>query len=305
MRVFVTGASGYIGNAVAKAFRNKGHHVFGMVRSEKDAHLLSLDEIWPVIGDLDKLESYQKALEECEVAVHCAFDWEEKGVERDAKLIDNVLATFSKSSLPHAFLYTSGIWIYGSRGNQVVDESTPVNPIEIAKWRPIHEEKVLKAAAANFKTVILRPGCVYGNVGGLTNLIFTSTQNGMIKMIGEGRNRWPMVHVQDLALAYVAAAEKEANGLILNVANDTSVTVKELAEAVARSAGIEGKIKSLTPEEAHQQFGDMVQGLSIDLQVSNSRVKRLLGWQVHHPSFINDVDIYYNAWKTTQVADEF
>jgi nucleoside-diphosphate-sugar epimerase len=305
MRVFVTGASGYIGHAVAKAFRAKGHHVYGLVRSQEDAHLLSLDEIWPVMGDLDQPETYQTVLENSEVAVQCAFDGAEKGIERDAKSIEIIIEAFEKSSLPRTFIYTSGIWIYGSQGYKLVDESTAVNPIDITKWRPAHEEKVLQAATANLKTVVLRPGCVYGNVGGLTNILFTSTQNGTVQMIGQGGNRWPMVHVQDLAYAYVSAAEKELSGVILNVVDDSSATVKEMAEAIARSAGIEGKIQSISYEEAQKQMGDLVQGLTIDLQVNNSRIKRLLGWQIHHAPFTNDVDIYYNAWKTTQQVEEF
>ncbi len=305
MRVFVTGATGYIGHAVAKAFRAKGHTVYGLVRSQEDGNLLSLDEIWPVIGDLDQPDSYKQLLDNVEVVVHCAFDWLDKGVERDAKTIDTITESLAKSSLPRTFIYTSGVWVYGSKGYQMIDESSPVNPVEITKWRPLHEEKVLKAANPSLKTVVLRPGCVYGNVGGLTNLLFASTQTGSVKIVGEGRNRWPMVHVQDLAYAYVAVAEKELTNVILNVTDDSSYTVREMAEAVARSAKIEGKIQILSEDEAKKQFGDLVYGLLIDLQVDNSRIKRLLGWQIHHAPFVNEIDLYYNVWKTTQQAEEF
>ncbi|CUI16360.1 hypothetical protein PNK_0734 [Candidatus Protochlamydia naegleriophila] len=305
MRVFVTGATGYIGHAVAKAFRAKGHTVYGLVRSQEDGDLLSLDEIWPVMGDLDQPDSYKQLLDNVEVAVHCAFDWLDKGIERDAKTIDTITEVFGKSSLPRTFIYTSGVWIYGSRGHQIMDESSPVNPIEISKWRPIHEEKVLKATNVNLKTVVLRPGCVYGNVGGLTNLLFTSTQSGAVKIVGEGHNRWPMVHVQDLAYAYVAAAEKELTNVTLNVVDDSSNTVREMAEAVARSAKMEGKIQVLGMDEAKKQFGELVDGLLVDLQANNSRIKRLLGWQIHHVPFVNESDLYYNVWKTTQQAEEF
>jgi nucleoside-diphosphate-sugar epimerase len=305
MRVFVTGASGYIGNVVARTFREKGHTVYGLVRSQENADLLSLNEIWPVFGELEKLESYAKILEEVEVVVHCAFDATEKGVERDLTFIDAVLNTYSKSSLSHAFIYTSGVWVYGSTGYKTVDEASPLNPIDIVKWRPEHEQKILKATSPYLRTVVMRPGCVYGSVGGLTNFFFTSTQNGAVSMVGNGRNRWTMVHVQDLAHAYVSAAEKEVTGVILNVTDDTNPTVQDLAEAVARSAGKPGQIHSLSSEEAEKQFGSLVQGLTIDQEVNNARIKRLLHWQIHHASFIHDVDIYYNAWKATQQIHEF
>ncbi len=299
MRVLVTGASGYIGKAVAKAFRAKGHRVWGMVRNDKDAHMLSLDEIMPIKGDLSKPESFKKYLDDFEVAVHCAFDSTGKGVEQDAKTIDVITAAFSKSKLPRQFIYTSGIWVYGSAGLQLVDEASPVNPIDIVKWRPAHEDKVLNAATSNFKTVVLRPGCVYGNVGGLTSILFNSLTNKSVTVIKDGHYRWPMIHVNDLAHAYVSTAEKELSSVVMNVVDDSSATVREMAEAIAQSAKLHGKIVSLSYDQALKQFGPMVQGLTIDLQVNNSRIKRLLGWQIHHAPFINDVDIYYNAWKSS------
>jgi nucleoside-diphosphate-sugar epimerase len=306
MRVFITGASGYIGHAVAKAFRAKGHTVYGLVRSQEDAHLLSLEDIWPIMGDLEQPESYRKTLDEVEVVVHCAFDYSsDKGVERDAKTIDTILQAFSQSSLPRSFIYTSGIWVYGSKGYKMVDESTPLNPVEIVKWRPIHEEKVLKATSPKLRTVVVRPGVVYGGIGGLINMMFTSTQNGAVTIVGEGYNRWPLVHFQDLAHAYVSTAERELTGVVLNVADDSTFTVREMAEAIAQAASLEGKIKVMTIEEAKKQFGSIIEGLMIDLKVNNSRVKRLLGWQAHHAPFIYEADLYYKAWKTTQESNEF
>ena len=297
MRVFVTGASGYIGYHVAKAFRSKGHTVYGLVRSQECADRLSVGEIWPILGDMSNPNSYIKTLDEVEVVVHCASDHSEKGIELDLKTIDTVLGSFSKSTLPKAFIYTSGVWVYGSTGNKVVDEASKLNPIDLVKWRPIHEEKILKATSPTLRTVILRPGCVYGGAEGLATVFFTATANGSINIIGDGANRWPMVHVQDLAYAYVATTEKELSHVILNVTNDTSLSVKEIAEAIARSAGMPGKISSITPDQAKDMYGPLVQGLMIDQQVNNARIKRLLGWQIHHESFINEMDIYYNAWK--------
>ena len=306
MRVFITGASGYVGHGVAKAFRAKGHTVYGLVRTEEDAHLLSLDEISPIMGDLEQPDSYSHVLEEVEVAVQCAFDYSsDKRVERDAKTIESILGVFSRSSLPRTLIYTSGVWVYGSQGYKMVDESMPVTPLEVIKWRPDHEGKVLKATTPLLRTVIMRPGHVYGGVGGLTNLLFTSTQNGAVSIVGEGNNRWPMVHIQDLAHAYVSAAEKELTNVIFNVVDDSTATLREIAEAIARAAKMEGKIKVLSNEEAEKQFGSIIQGLQIDLTVNNSRIKRLLGWQIHHAPFIYDAEIYFNAWQTTQTVEEF
>jgi nucleoside-diphosphate-sugar epimerase len=305
MRVFVTGASGYVGHSVARAFRSRGHVVYGLVRSDDDAQLLSLHEIWPVMGDLNNPESYGKILAEVEVVVHCAMDASEKREELDAKTIEAVLGAFASSSLPKAFIYTSGVWVYGSTGLQIVDEASQLNPIDLVKWRPAHEEKVLKGSSASLRTVVLRPGCVYGGVGGLTNLFFTSVHDGSVSIIGEGSNRLAMIHVEDLAHAYVGAAEKELSQVVLNVVDDSGFTLREMAEAIAHSAGIPGKVTSFSAEEADKHFGPVAQGLSIDQAVSNSRIKRLLGWQIHHLPFIHEMDLYYNAWEAAQEVKEF
>ena len=306
MRVFITGAAGYVGHGVARAFRAKGHTVYGLVRSEEDAHLLSLEEIWPIMGDLEQPDSYRQILNEVEVVVHCAFDFSsDKGVEHDARTIDVILQALSQNSLPRSFIYTSGVWVYGSKGYQMVDESMPLDPLEVAKWRPAHEEKVLKATSPKLRTVVMRPGHVYGGIGGLINILFTSTQNQAVTIVGEGHNRWPMVHLQDLAYAYVSAAERELTHVILNVVDDSTATLREMAEAIARAANLEGKIHSLPIEEAKKQFGPVAEGFAIDLTINNSRIKRLLGWQIHHAPFVYEADLYYKAWQTTQHQEEF
>lgn len=305
MRIFVTGASGYIGRAVAKAFRSKGHIVYGLVRSEDNARLLSLDEIWPIIGDLNNPETYNYILNEVEVAVHCAFENSENGVELDNKTIDTVLSVFSQSPLSKAFLYTSGVWIYGATGNQIADEATPVNPIDLVKWRSRHETKVLKASSSHLRTVVLRPGCVFGGVGGLTSILFSTTYNGSVSIVGDGSNRWAMVHLEDLAYAYVSAIEKELTNVILNVVDDSSFTVKEMAEAVARAAGMPEKVVSFSLEEAQKRFGSLAPALMINQQINNARIKRLLHWSTHHAPFVNEIDIYYNAWKVAQQVEQF
>lgn len=304
MRIFVTGATGYIGQEVARAFRAKGHIVYGLVRSKESAHKLSLNEIYPVIGDMHNPESFIPILDKVEVVVHCAFDNTDK-TDLEAKTIDTILSILTKSSTPKAFLYTSGIWVYGNTNSQVVDESSPLNPIDIIKWRPEQEQKILSMASPTFRPVILRPGIVYGKVGGLMNLIYSSLQNGSVTLIGEGLNRWSMIHVQDLAYAYVAVAEHELSHVILNVTNESYVTVKEIVEAIAKCAGVPGKIQTISEEEATKLYGPLTQGLTLDQQVDNSRLKRLVGWQIHHAPFINEAEIYFNAWKASQEAEMF
>lgn len=297
MRVFVTGVSGYIGDAVAKAFRSKGHHVSGLVRSQEHARKLQSDEIVPMIGDLRNPESYLHHLEKVEVAVHCARDHSTEGVDIDASTIHSILSIFSKTKEPRTFIYTSGIWVYGSCGSQPVDESISVSPLGLVDWRPKHEEMVLNGARGSIRTVVIRPGVVYGGSRGLMSMFYASAEKGKIEIAGSGENRWPMIHVQDLAYAYVSAAEKELSRVALNVADDSTSTVSQMAEAVAKAAGVQGEILSLSVDEAYQKFGPVTEGLLLDLMINNSRLKRMLGWRVHHAPFIQEAGLHYQAWK--------
>jgi nucleoside-diphosphate-sugar epimerase len=308
MRIFITGVCGYLGQAVAQAFRDKGHTVYGLVRSEEKATQLSLAEIRPIMGDMNNPDSYRKTLEEVDVAVHCALDSSEKMEELDAKTIDTILDVFSKSATEKTFIYTSGIWVYGSTGGNVADETFPLNPIELAKWRPAHENKVINANSDHLHTIILRPASIYGGKRGflgLMNIFFESLHDGAVTIIGDGANYRPLIHIVDLAHAYVSAVEKKIKGVILNVVDDSCVTVKDIALAIAKSAGVPDQLHSVSVEEYKKQLGPIVDGLALDQKVSNAKIKELLQWKIHHFPFIEEVDLYFNAWKASQKVVEF
>jgi nucleoside-diphosphate-sugar epimerase len=206
MRVFVTGASGYVGNAVAQAFRQAGHKVYGLVRSQQNAIELYKAEIIPVLGDLRQPESYLKAAENAEVLVNCAFDMSKEGISLDELTLDTFIKIAGKVNLPRTIIYTSGVWIYGNTNSNIADEASPLIPLAKVKWRLKHEEKVLQAAKANIRTIVMRPGTIYGGSGGLTSIWFKSVDNGEPQIIGTGENRWAMVHKDDLGRAYVLSA---------------------------------------------------------------------------------------------------
>lgn len=279
MRIFVTGATGYIGRAVAEALRRRGHRVAGLTRSAAKAHSLAAAEIEPVIGDMRETSGWKKA----GVLIHCAVEYSPEYEALDAKAVDALLALGGK------VIYTSGVWQYGPGGP--FDETSAGAPL--IPWRSEHEKRVLAA-----KGLVIRPGCVYGGTGGLTGLWFQgAVDHKAAPIVGEGANRWAVVHVADLADLYVRAAESALAGELLNAVDASRFTVREMAEAASRAAGAGGAVEALPFAEAEKRYGGMAHGLALDQKADSSKAARLLGWQPRFKGFPPDADLYFAAWR--------
>ena len=299
MQVFVTGATGYIGFAVATALRRAGHYVRGLARSEAKARRLAQAEIEPVIGDLADPQSYAEVAADCAVLIHTAFDYSADGVAKDRTAIEALLGAARWGAKSTTVIFTSGDWVYGDTGGRVVDETTPPAPPKLVAWRPAHEQMVLQAAGV--RGIVLRPGDVYGGAGGLTGMWFAGPGEGkQPTVVGDGRNQLPMVHLDDLADAYVRAAESERAGEIFNINDQSRLTTLELATAAARAAGFPGEIRPTPLPEARRTLGDLADALALSQLVDARKATRVLGWQPRHSGFLQEVDAYYRAWKAHQ-----
>lgn len=300
MNVFVTGATGTIGNAVARAFRDAGHRVAGLARSDAKARALAAAEIEPVAGDLAEPESLRAALAAAEVLVHCAAEPSRSMVERDAAAIELLLDSARRAPAPRAVLYTSGVWVYGDTGDAPADESTPLRPFPFVAWRVEHEQRILAAASPSVRAVVLRPGCVYGLGGSLTGFWFAAGAAGEVEIAGDGTNRWSMIHADDLGAAYVLAARAAPPGQVLNVTDGTSFTVGEMAAAAAVAAGVPGRVRSLSADEVRERFGAIAPGIAADQRISSERARRLLGWAPRRAPFVAEADLYFGAWRASR-----
>jgi nucleoside-diphosphate-sugar epimerase len=298
MRIFVTGATGFIGGAVAVALRRAGHDVRGLVRSPEKAARLRRYEIEPVVGDMTHPGSYHEALDECAVLVHAAADHAAGVVDPDRAVIDTFLAAGGRGARPKTIIYTSGVWIYGDTGGRLVDETTPLAPVPMVSWRPEHERLVLESPGVRGNVV--RPGCVYGLAGSLTARWFETAEGGEAEVVGDGANRWAMVHVHDLADAYVRLAESGCAGEIFNVTDRSRATVREMAEAAARAAGRPDAVRLVPLEEAARTLGDLATSLVLDQHVDSRKAVSRLGWQPRHGGFVDGAETYYAAWRVRQ-----
>lgn len=299
MRVFITGASGYIGFSIATMFRRAGYEVWGLVRSKEKAQVLARHEVHPVLGTMQDPNSYRSVAETCSILVHAAADYQTDTFALDRKTVDVLLGLGQATSRPNTLIYTSGVWVYGNTGGLLVDEASSPKPPRLVAVRPEIEQTVLTAPGV--RGLVVRPGNVYGRQGGLTGLWFKgATVDGALRIAGDGRNHWAMVHVDDLADGYVRVAESGLSGEIFNLADHSQATVGDMVSAVARATEYAGRIEWLPLVEASKGMGDFAEALALDQLVDARKAMRLLDWRPRHESFLSGVQTTCSAWQAFQ-----
>lgn len=270
MRLFVTGASGYIGRVVTEKLRAAGHEVLGLARSEASAQKLKALGAEAVRGDLRSSAVIENAARSSDGVIHLALEFSAEAPALDRAVIDAILAGLRGSGKP--FVYTSGIWVMGNTGGHAVNESTPVNPTVLVAWRPGHEQLVLHAEG--IRGVVIRPAMVYGRKGGILASFGEAAGKGVVQYVGTGENRWPVVHVEDLADLYVLALQAPA-GSIYFAANGPSVSVKDVVRQSAGSA----RVEAIPVEEARKTMGPLADALTLDQMVFSEKAAKELGWK--------------------------
>lgn len=279
MRLFVTGASGYIGSAVTEKLIGAGHRVAGLARSDASAQKLEKAGASAVRGDLRDVSVIERAARESEGVVHLGMEFNANAPALDRGAVDAILAGLHGSGKP--FLYTSGIWVMGDTAGRVADESTPVNPTPVVAWRPAHENLVLHAQGV--RGIVIRPAMVYGRGGGFA-AAFADTKKGLVQYVGTGENRWPFVHVDDLADLYVRALGAPAGSLYFASAGP-SVPVRE----VARSAAHGARVEAIPLAEARKTMGPLADALALDQLISARKAERELGWTPRAKSVLEEL----------------
>jgi nucleoside-diphosphate-sugar epimerase len=296
MRIFLTGASGYIGSAVLDAFVRSGHQVTGLVRnSEKAAEVASRGGT-PLSGDLHDPASYRQAAEGHDVFIHAGFD-SVRGAETDRVAIETLVgaARAGDATRPRLLVYTSGIWVLGSTAEPAAEDA-PLNPVANVTFRPGHEQMVLSAAGAGLRTSVIRPGIVFGGSRGIVGDIFRDAANGLIRIVGTGENRWPAVYDRDLADLYVKIAQRADAAGIFHATDETDERVNDIVEAIAARAAKTPDVRRVPLEEAQAKMGPYALALALD-QVVRSPRARALGWVPAVRSIAGNAARLFEEWR--------
>lgn len=302
MKVFVTGATGHIGFAVASAFARSGHETFGLLRTAEKAPLLEAAEIVPVAGTMEEPDAWRPAAEGCSVLVHCAVEYSERSWDLHRAAL-GALRDAARDRSGRVLIATSGVWVYGDTGDVAADESSPLDPPTHVAPRPAVDAAVLSWNGGGFRTLVVRPGCVYGGGGSLTAAWFESAErDGAARVVGDGANRWAMVHRDDLADLYVRAAESGLGGEVINATDRSRPTVNECAAAASLAAGAEGRVEHVPVEQAVAAMGPFATCLALSQHVDSWKAVHRLGWTPRHGGFVDAAPRLWAAWKAARAA---
>lgn len=281
MHVFITGGAGYIGRAVTRRLTTAGHSVVGLARTTEHESLLHALGAVGIRGDLREPDTYLAAAASADAIVHLAVP---SGSDRAAASLMALqsLLQAARAGRTSQFVYTSVLFVLGDTPAGA-DEDTQPAPTVYAE-RAVFERQVLAAAGQRLTCAVVRPGMVYGGgEGGAVSELFRTAVAGAARYVGDGENRWSLVHRDDVASLFRHVVEKNGAG-VFHATDGAPLRVKEVARRAAAATGGGSAAESMSRDEARQSLGAFADALCLDQPVDAPR-SRALGWAPEWPPF--------------------
>jgi nucleoside-diphosphate-sugar epimerase len=291
MRVFVTGATGFIGSALVPQLIVAGHKVVGVYRSEEKAKALSAAGAEAYRGSIDDPDSLKEGAARSDAVVHLAFNHDfsqfAANCETDRRVVKTLGSVLAGSG--RTLVVTSGTAIAKVAPGALATEDAPrISSKEFL--RAASEEAAEDAARAGVNVSIVRLPQVHNpeRQGLISPWIMIAREKGAFAYVGEGKNRWPAAHVGDVASLYRLAVEKSAPNAVYNAVAEEGVAARDIAETVAKRLGMPAK--SISPDEAGSYFGWLALFAARDMPASGEKTQAALGWRPTGPSLIADLE---------------
>jgi nucleoside-diphosphate-sugar epimerase len=288
MRIFVTGATGFIGSAVVKELLASRHQVLGLTRSESGAKALTTAGAKVQPGSLEDLESLRSGAAASDAVIHLAFIHDfsnfKENCEIDQRAIEALGAELSGSDRP--LIVASGTAGLAGTG-QVATEETVLPPD--FPFPRVSEQTALAFISKGVRASVMRLPQIHDTVkqGLVSYLITLAREKGVSAYVGGGSNRWAAAHVSDVARLYKLVVEKSESGAKYHAVAEEGVAIKDIAEAIGN--GLKVPVKSLSQEEGQAHFGWLGLFASHDLQASSALTRKRFGWNPTGPGLIADL----------------
>ncbi len=293
MHVFVTGGSGQTGPTVVAELVAAGHTVIGLARSDAAAARLESLGATPHRGSLDDLDSLRSGARAADGVLHMAYggDYADPDdlIRRDCAAIEALGQVLAGSGKP--LVSTSGTLV--TRAGRISTEQDAPDPDSVAAFRIPGEQACLRFVDPGVRSSVVRLAPTVhgpGDYGFIPALIAAARRAEVSAYIGDGANRWPAIHRADAAVLFRLALEKAPAGSVLHGAGESAVTIKSVAEQIARALDI--PTASMTLEHATAHLGNpfLARFFSLDVPVSSEHTRALLGWTPKHPTLLQDLE---------------
>jgi nucleoside-diphosphate-sugar epimerase len=298
MRVFLTGATGYVGSAVLESLVRAGHRVDALVRSAEGAAKVQARGATPVVGDLMQPASWRAAAAAADGSIHAAAQSGARARALDETAVGVLISLPAKSN--RFLIYTSGAWVLGPASTPV-DETAPLNPIEIVSWRPAQEQRVLASASNGGRAVVIRPGILYGSSRGIVGALLQDAANSLVRVVGSGGNHWPLVYDRDLGELYARIVNTPTASGVYHANDEGDETVNGIVAALGEHAHTQPSIRHVPLPEARKKMGPYADALALDQRVRSPRAQAL-GWTPTLHSVAGNVARLFEEWKRGKAA---
>jgi nucleoside-diphosphate-sugar epimerase len=283
MDVLILGATGYAGSAIERAFSRRGHWTVGTARSDHAQITLASRGIAHTFGDAARPETIVEPVKRADAVVYCVQATDADPWDVDLNAIRAIGRTMAGTE--RTFIYLSSTWVYGET-ESVADESTALKPPPHLEKRAKLEQMVLNMVKIGIRGHVIRAGTIYGDGGGVPAMFVQSARQRLSTMIlGSGDNHWATIGRDDLAALTVLIAERGKPGAVYNAVDDSSFTMREIAEAASRGAGAGGATTTVSPGI----LGPFGESLMLDQRISNARARNL-GWTPNASTIVEDLE---------------